>query len=304
MTARLILYILFATATVAVRGSDPLVLSVEAPRVFQLGGELLVAISLANTSNEVVYLPRHYRHMDTVPAQLRVVITRSPSCAVTLVDFRNANAPPTADHQIVPLLPGERLTLALHPLNVNVLGQEIWPEAGKAILRVEYSTGQLGRAVLSAETPIEIVNPPDEEVERQRKALKSCIAKGGLQCERMIGYFAAVRDAAAADLLLELLRLHPYMFYVARAIANQGRTIDAAALDMIAVHEPAADRKFLTEMANRIRLHACTTCASSSVPESESGEDGARGQGSTTHHSRASRSPTTRRNACDSEYEL
>ena len=239
---------------------NPITLQIDVRSVAELGDELRPFISLTNTSDNVVSVSRFYSHNDTLPAQLRVSIARGASCTATLLDFRTDGTPSAALGNLIPLYPGERFTLAPQPLNVNVMWQEIWAEPGAAILRVEYRTGQADGSVSRAEVPIHFVDPPADRVRENRERLATCVLNGGLQCERLIAYFAAVKDDQAADLLLQLLGLRPYMSYIAKAIANQGRPGHADALEDIAANNPAADARFLTEMANRIRRRAEMRC--------------------------------------------
>jgi hypothetical protein len=244
-------------------------IQVQASSVTRLGDDLAVSVELVNVSDDVVVLPRTYRHNDLAPAQVRVTIGVNTPCATTLVDFRNGKSS-SPEHR-VSLFPGERLTLPTQTLNVNILGQEIWAEATKTTLRVEYATDLADsrfNGVVSRDVTVEFVQPPMDDVRQQRDALRNCIQSGGWGCERFVGYFAAVQDEEAADLLLGLLGKYPHMFYVARAIANQGRLSDARALDTVST-EPGAYARFLESMAIRIRdrhMHGCDTQASDKLP--------------------------------------
>jgi hypothetical protein len=151
-----------------------------------------------------------------MPAQLRVTVANA-ACSKVLVNFRRGKS--ASPENIVPLYPSERLVLALPPLNVNVLFQDIWPLEGKAVLRIDYATDlsdeRNAGIVSSADFSITFNSPAPGETAEYRDALTHCIDTNQSQCLNQVAFFAAVRDSRGADLLVRLLRQHPYSFFVA-----------------------------------------------------------------------------------------
>jgi hypothetical protein len=232
---------------------------VDAPASSELGSELRVQVALVNTGKNVVHIPRTYRE-DGMPAQLRITVVRG-NCSLVLVNFRRGK--PSTREDVVSLYPAERLMLALPPLNRNVLAQNIWSEEGKAALRVEYATdledGRSSGVAHAQEVVVEFRRPDDDFVSLRRQDLQSCINTARSQCEQEVAFFAAVKDMGGADLLVDLLRQRPYLFFVARAIASQRRAVDADALEKLA-SDATADPVFLRTQADVIRDASNSEC--------------------------------------------
>jgi len=256
----LALYAILAStcACAAAQQAAPINIVVEAPSSAELGSAVAVRIALVNVSNGLVFLPRTYRE-DGMPAQLRVTLGTG-ACSKVLVDFRRGK--PSSPEHLVPLYPAERLVIALPPLNVNVLSQNIWSDEGAATIRVDYATdrddSRMAGVVSSPDTSIEFRRPDTEVIAARRAALAACVVTES-DCIGDVAFFAGVKDAKGADLLVDLLRKRPYLFHVARAVASQGRARDADALETIA-ESGSADSDFIKRQTGEIRRRVASGC--------------------------------------------
>lgn len=250
--------LMYTCVGAAAQAVTPINIVVDTPSYAELGSAMSIRIALVNVSDDVVFLPRTYRE-DGMPAQLRVSLGTGV-CSKVIVDFRRGK--PSAPEHLVPLYPAERLVIALPPLNVNVLAQNIWSDEGVATIRVDYATdrddSRMTGVVSSTETSIHFRRPDAAVIAARREVLAACVAKQS-DCVDEASFFAGVKDANAADLLVELLRQRPYLFHVARAIGSQGRASDAAALEALAGNE-LADADFLRRQAGEIRRRVASGC--------------------------------------------
>lgn len=234
-----------------VAAADTLRVDASAPPSVELGQPFRLSMSLANVGDTSLSLPRTYTS-DGWPAELTVIIS-TPACEVTVVS--NGVPHPGGDRYIT-LTPGERLELSLPPLNRDVLRQRIWSEPGAGTLRVRYDSN--GSLKDDAQTTIAWSNPlviqfesPDEATLTERRAALTTCLRTEAQCLREVAYFAAVRDAGAADVLAVELERRPDRFVVVRALTNQARRSDADLFERLAA-AGKGDRTLLLEAAHEL----------------------------------------------------
>src|SRR5262245_26143084 len=203
----------------------------------QIGTSIELDLEFVNDGTSEMVLRRTW---DLGPADIDFVARRG-ECTYRVQPLHYDMLTSDWERSFTRLFPGDRLFQAV-TLNdpQSISGQLVFPQPGSYTLQASFRSTEPSSAsdqgpvwrgtVHSPEIVIRIDEPSPSRLETGRERLRSALEGKELDLTTL-RYFDFVRDTVAADLLVALLRKNPDDPLLVDAVAHQGRSADAEALE-------------------------------------------------------------------------